>query len=225
MKKKILFIPVFINLEKNTLLLFDENPFYSNWNINMENQFLIKYILQNEDLDDYKLIKEQINTIENYDFKEITSKYELNENYIIFIAFKDNEGLKTFSKLNINDAKINIKEEFKGFKIKNKNKIETIIKFMKVKYDDELKKINLINSSIKLNIQLNLNSKDTSLINKIEKILNKIELIESYYINNFDNKITSYSILSNSTPDKLIKEFDKYNIDVTPENNIWFLNE
>ena len=96
---------------------------------------------------------------------------------------------------------------------------------MKVKYDDELKKINLINSSIKLNIQLNLNSKDTSLINKIEKILNKIELIESYYINNFDNKITSYSILSNSTPDKLIKEFDKYNIDVTPENNIWFLNE
>tara|TARA_B100000401_G_C52748958_1_gene692234 strand:- start:253 stop:1323 length:1071 start_codon:yes stop_codon:yes gene_type:complete len=224
-EKKILFIPVFINLEKNTLLLFDENPFYSNWNINMENQFLIKYILQNEDLDDYKLIKEQINTIENYDFKEITSKYELNENYIIFIAFKDNEGLKTFSKLNINDAKINIKEEFKGFKIKNKNKIETIIKFMKVKYDDELKKINLINSSIKLNIQLNLNSKDTSLINKIEKILNKIELIESYYINNFDNKITSYSILSNSTPDKLIKEFDKYNIDVTPENNIWFLNE
>ena len=34
-----------------------------------------------------------------------------------------------------------------------------------------------------------------------------IELIEKYYISYFNNDITSYSILSNSTPDKLEKEF------------------
>ena len=49
---------------------------------------------------------------------------------------------------------------------------------MKIRYDDEWKKINLINSSIKLNIQLNLNSKNIIFIKKIEKILNEIELIE-----------------------------------------------
>ena len=40
---------------------------------------------------------------------------------------------------------------------------------MKIKYDDEWKKINLINSSIKLNIQLNLNSKNIFLLKKLKK--------------------------------------------------------
>ena len=52
----------------------------------------------------------------------------------------------------------------------NQDKIKELIKFMKIRYDDEWKKINLINSSIKLNIQLNLDSKNISLIEKIEKI-------------------------------------------------------
>ena len=99
------------------------------------------------------------------------------------------------------------------------------MKLMKIKYDDEWKEINLINSSIKLNIQLNINSKDIKFVEKIEKILNEIELIEKYLISFFDNEIIRYTILSNSTPDKLIKEFEKYNIKVSIENNIWTLNE
>ena len=96
---------------------------------------------------------------------------------------------------------------------------------MKIKYDDEWKKINLINTSIKFNIQINLDSKNIVLIKKIEKIFNEIELIERYYVNYFNNEITSYSILSNSTPNKLINEFKKFNIKVTVNNNIWFLDE
>ena len=52
-----------------------------------------------------------------------------------------------------------------------------------------------------------------------------IELIEKYYISFFDNEITRYSILSNSTPDKLVKEFEKFNIKISIENNVWTLNE
>ena len=96
---------------------------------------------------------------------------------------------------------------------------------MKIRYDDEWKKINLINSSIKLNIHLNIDSKNIAFIEKIEKILSEIELIENYYISYFNNKITSYLILSNSTPNKLINEFKKFNIKVSTENNIWTLNE
>ena len=96
---------------------------------------------------------------------------------------------------------------------------------MKIKYDDEWKKINLINSSIKLNIQLNLDSKNIALLKKIEKIINEIELIEKYSINYFNNEITSYNILSNSTPDKLVNEFEKFNISVSIRNNIWTLSE
>ena len=224
-EKDILFIPVFVNLDDNNLLLFDENPFYKFWNNENENHFLLKYIMQNEDLDDYKLIQERVNFIENYDFKEIISKYELNENFIIFIILKDKDFYKTFSKLNINLIQSNIKEEFKVFDFEDRNKIEELIRFMKIRYDDEWKKINLINSSIKLNIKLNLNSKNINLIEKIEKILSEIELIEKYSINYFNSVNTSYSILSNSTPDKLINEFAKYNLKVSTKNNIWTLNE
>tara|TARA_Y100000591_G_scaffold129841_1_gene111245 strand:- start:9380 stop:10450 length:1071 start_codon:yes stop_codon:yes gene_type:complete len=224
-ERNVLFIPILVDLEKNSLFLFDENPFYKYWNHEEENQFLLKYILQNEDLDDYKLIQDRINFIENYDFEEIISKYELNDNYIIFIVFKDVENLKTFSKFNVNSIKSNFKIEFPKFKFEEKNKIKELIRSMKIKYDDEWKKINLINTSIKLNIQLNVDSKNIILIEKIEKVLSQIELIEKYYISFFNNEITSYSILSNSTPDKLIKELEKFNFKISTENNTWVLNE
>ena len=224
-EKNILFIPVFIDQKDDSLLLFNENPFYRKWNNEEENQFLLKYIMHNEDLDDYKLIQERISSIENYDFKEITSKYELNENFIIFIILKDNGNFKTFSKFNIDSVKSNFKEEFKIFEFNNQDKIRELIKFMKIRYDDEWKKINLINSSIKLNIQLNLDSKNIKLIEKVEKILSQMELVEKYYISYFNNEITSYSILSNSTPNKLFNEFEKFNFKISMENNIWTLNE
>ena len=224
-EKDVLFIPVYIDLEEESILLFDENPFYKNWNYEKENYFLINYILQSEDLDDYKLIKDRIAFIENYDFNEIISKYEINKNFIIFIVFQDKQTFKTFSKFNINSIQSNFKLEFKKFNFDEKDKVEKLIQLMKTRYDDEWKKINLINSSIKLNIQLNLNSKNILFVEKIENILNEIELIEKYFISFFDNEITRYSILSNSTPDKLIKEFEKFNIKVTVKDNIWILNE
>ncbi len=224
-EKDILFIPIYINLEKESVLLFNENPFYKNWNYEKENYYLLNYILQSEDLDDYKLIQDRISFIENYDFKEIISKYEVNENFIIFIILQDKEKFKTFSKFNINAIKSNFKLEFEKFDFEEQDKIKQLIKSMKIRYDDEWKKINLINSSIKLKIQINLNSKNIAFIEKIEKIINEIELIENFFISSFDNEITRYSILTNSTPDKLLNEFKKFNIKVSIENNIWNLDE
>ena len=224
-EKKVLFIPILINLDKDSLLLFNENPFYKNWNQREQNTFLLKYILHNEDLEDYTLIKERINFIENYDFNEIISKYELNENYIIFILLKDNDNLKTFSKLNINTIQSNFEQEFQVFELNKQEKVLDLIKIMKTKYDDEWKKINLINTSIKLNIKLNLSSQNIEFIEKIKKILSKIELIENYYITDFSNEVTTFSILSNSTPNKLINEFEKYNLNVITENNLWTIDE
>ena len=224
-EKEVLLIPIFVNMDDNNLFLFNENPFYKNWNNQKENHFLLKYILHNEDLDDYKLIKEKVNFIETYDFKEIISKYELNENYIIFIVFQDNENFKTFSKFNINSIEKNFKEEFEPFEFENQKKIDELIKFMKIRYDDEWKKINLINSSIKLNIILEIGSKNILLIEKIEKILKEIELVEDFNIINFNNNLTTYSVLSNSTPDKLINEFKKFNLSVDNKNNVWKLYE
>ena len=109
-------------------MLFNENPFYKNWYYEEDNdhQYLLTYILQNEDLDDYKLIQERINFIENYDFKEIISKYELNESFIIFIVFTDNNSFKTFSKLSINSIESNFKQEFQRFSLEDQDKVKEL---------------------------------------------------------------------------------------------------
>ena len=224
-EKNILFIPFFINSEKDNVLLFDENPFYKYWNYDENDQFLLKYILQNEDLDDYQLIQDRINVIENYDFREIILKYELNENYIILIIFKDENYFNTFSKFNVSSINSNFKKEFQAFDFNEKNKVKELISSLKIRYDDEWKKINLINTSIKLNIQLNIDSSNILLSEKIEKILSEIDLVEEYQINQFDNEIINFEVLSNSTPDKLINELEKYNINISTENNIWTLSE
>ena len=130
-EKKVLFIPIFIDTTKNSILLFNENPFYSNWNFEDENHFLINYVLHNEDLDDYKLIQERIDFIENYDFKEIISKYELNENYIILIIFKDENYFNTFSKFNVSSINSNFKKEFQVFEFNKENKIKELISSLK----------------------------------------------------------------------------------------------
>ncbi len=125
----------------------------------------------------------------------------------------------------MNSVKSNFKEDFKKFKFDNVDKIKKLIISLKTRYDDEWKKINLINSSIKLNIELEIDSKNILLIEKVEKMLSEIELIEKFSINYFNNEKTSFLILSNSTPNKLINEFDKYKINISSKNNVWVVNE
>ena len=64
---------------------------------------------------------------------------------------------------------------------------------------------------------------------KIRLLQNGKSPIESlkikYFQKNYSQISTSYSILSNSTPDKLLNEFKKFNINVSTENNVWTLNE
>ena len=77
LKKKIIFIPVIIDESKKELLIFSDNKIYDSWNTYTENYHLIEYILPTEDLEDINLIKSKYEFIEEYDFKEITNKYNL----------------------------------------------------------------------------------------------------------------------------------------------------
>ena len=71
----------------------------------MHKHYLLKYIVPNEDIEDINFLKKNINNIEDYNFNEIISKYDLND-YIIIILFKNNKNLKILSKLNFNNNRI-----------------------------------------------------------------------------------------------------------------------
>ena len=68
-EKKILLIPILINEDINEISLFSENIFFRNWVDKEKSNFQLNYILPVDDLDDIKIIKENINFIEEYNFK------------------------------------------------------------------------------------------------------------------------------------------------------------
>ena len=100
-EKNLFLMPILIDIEKKQISLFSENLFYLNWNNKNEKHYLLKYILPNEDLEDINILKKNINNIEDYDFSEIISKYDLKD-YIIIIFFKNENQLRALSKLNFN---------------------------------------------------------------------------------------------------------------------------
>ncbi len=220
-KEKILFVmPILIDSQENELFLFSENPFYLDWNKKNEKHYLLKYIVPNEDIEDINIIKKNINNIEEYNFNEIISKYDL-EDYIIIILFKNNDKLKTLSKINFNNNLFISNQIFSGVNFDEKDSLTKIIKKLKKSYEDRWKKINQINTSIKLQLTLSIDSKNYKLIQKFEKKILNLDLVSNYYIDYFSNENTIYKIIYNSTPKKFIQEIENTGIKLDTSSKIW----
>ena len=216
-EKTLLLIPILINNEKKQILLFSENPFYNNWNNYKERHHLLNYILPNEDIEDINLIKKNIDNIEEYNFDEIVSKYEI-DNYIILILFQKKNNFNVLMKSNFNNKLIISNQNFDWGENQT---IENIINNLKLDLENQWKKLNIINVSIKLPITLSVNSKNYILVKKLEIKLNNLDLVSSFYINSIDNNELIYKIIYNSTPDKFINEFSSDEIKLNTNNSIW----
>ena len=216
-EKDLLLIPILIDNNKKQILLFSENSFYMNWNKSNKKYHLLNYILPNEDIEDINMIKKNINNIEEYDFNEIISKYDIND-YIILILFQKKNNFSALMKTNLNN-KLVISN--KNFEWEENQSIEKIIEDLKIEFENQWKKLNIINVSIKLPITLSVNSKNYKLIQNLEKKLNELDLISNFYIESFNNKKLIYKIIYNSTPDKFINEFSNSNIKLNTGQSIW----
>ena len=216
-EKTLLLIPILINNEKKQIILFSENPFYNNWNKSKKKHHLLNYILPNEDIEDINLIRQNIDNIEEYNFNEIVSKYEI-DNYIILILFQKKNNFNALMKSNLNNKVIISNKKFNW---SENQSIENVINNLKLEFENQWKKLNIINVSIKLPITLSVDSKDYSLSQKLEKKLYELDLVSNYYIDNFSNEKIIYKIIYNSTPDKFINEFTNSNIKLNTSNSIW----
>ena len=215
--KDVFLVPILINSKKNQISLFSENIFYVNWNKSNEKHFLLNYILPNEDIEDINLIKKNASNIEEYDFKEIVSKYAISD-YIILILFQKENSLNALIKTNLNNKKFISNKKFDS---SENQSAENIIKELKFELENQWKKLNIINISIKLPITLSINSKNHNLIRDLEKKLYDLDLVANYYIDSFSNEKIIYKIIYNSTPDKFINEFLNSGIKLNTSNSIW----
>ncbi len=224
LKKDFLFIPVFIDQNKNQVSIFSENKLFINWNKNNKKFSLLNYVLPTQDLDDFNFIKKNINNLENYDFKEILDKYNIDD-HIIMIVFKNNNKIRVFNKIFFNKEN-NLKNlNFNEVDFNNDKEINELIDNLKLVYEDFWKSQNEINTSVKLSLNISINNTNNIKINKFEKILSNMDLIYNFYIYKFDNKNNFYKVIFNGTPDKFLEVMGNQNYDFEIKNKTWVLNE
>ena len=221
-KKKFLFVPIIIEENKENLLVFSDNKFYDEWNNYSESFYLIEYILPTEDLEDLNLIKKQYDLIEQYDFKEITSKYYLDDS-VIALIFINKKTIRILSRITVNNKVVLINQSFSNTDINNTDELSTIIKNLKLMYEDYWKNINQINTSIKLPIYIKVNSRNTSNVYRLENTLGELNLIYDYFISKFDKDFIYYQITYNGTPDIFLKSMEKQNFNFNTQNKTWVL--
>ena len=220
--KNILFFPIIINENKKELLLFSNNKIFDEWNDVSKSFHLIKYILPAEDLEDLNLIKNSYELIEEYDFKEITKKYNLKDS-IIALIFKNEKELRVLTRITISDNVILKNRSFSDIDLNNKEHRVNIINNLKVIYEDYWKNLNQINTSIKLILNLKIDNSDNFKTSSFEKILGETDLIYDFFITKFDKDFIHYQITFNGTPNKFLKSMSQNNYNFDTQNKIWVL--
>jgi len=219
-KKSIFFIPIVLDEDKNEILMFSESNLFNRWNSNTKNYHLLKYILPTEDLEDFNLIKRNSKNLENYDFKEIIQKYNL-EDYIITIIFKNNEQIRVLNKINFN-KKIDLKNlNFKDINLDDDKEIEKFTENLKSIFENYWKSKNEINTSVKLPIKISIDNQNNSKISDFENILANIDLIYDFNIYKFNNKKNIYKIIFNGSPDYFLKIMKDENYELDTQNQVW----
>tara|TARA_S200000501_G_scaffold323760_1_gene320604 strand:+ start:147 stop:1208 length:1062 start_codon:yes stop_codon:yes gene_type:complete len=221
-EKKFFFIPVIIDQSNTEPLVFSNNPIYKIWTEVNKKNYLIEYILPTEDLEDLNLIKDNYLELEDYSFEEIIKKYFL-DNSIIALFFRDDNQIKVLSKINIKKKKVIQSNSFKNIDFNDSKSLEHLILDLKIIYEDFWKENNLINTSIKLLLSIQVNNTDFDSSSKFEETLNKIDLISNYSISNFNKDYIFYEIIFNGTHNNFINIMKDQNHNFDTQNKTWIL--
>ena len=222
MKKKIIFIPIIIDENKNELIIFSNNIVFDKWKDYTESYHLIDYILPTEDLEDLNLIKNNYENIEKYNFKEIISKYSL-EDSIVALIFKNDKDLRVLSKISIQKNIILKNQTFLDVDINNKEQISKIIPKLKTIYEDYWKSSNQINTSIKLILNIKVDNNNNFKVQNFEKTLNEKDLIYNFIIQKFDKDFIYYQVVFNGTPNVFLETMSEENYIFNTQNKVWYL--
>jgi len=98
-----------------------------------------------------------------------------------------------------------------------------VVKGLKQLYEDQWKKHNEINTSIKLPITISINSKKTKKIIELEQALDSLDLVSDFNILSFNSESIQYKITYNGTPNIFLNDMIKKNLELEMKNNIWIL--
>ena len=219
-KKDLLLIPVMVNLELNQISLFNNNIFYKKWNNNHERYYLLNYILPSEDLEDVGLLSQNSQSIEDYDFKKVIKKYDLND-FIITIIYKDNDSLRVLSKIQLNQSFKVENEKFENIDLLKEKDLNLVLINLKNTYENYWKSINQINTSIKLPLTISIDATRHKKIQTFENGLSELDLVSNFEILRLNNNNIYFKIIYNGSPNRFISEIKAKGVEINTQNQIW----
>jgi len=222
LKEQFLFIPVIIDEKGNDISIFSNNPIYANWNKTNKRYQLIKYLLPSEDLEDLNLIKEKLDVIETYDFNEITKKYFL-KNSIISLIFRGKNEVRILTKIYNDKNEIIKNDTFKNINIDNETDLNFLIENLKNLFEDTWKKLNEINTSIKVPIRIKIKNDDLKKSNNFELFLNEIDMVSDYSVQKFDKEFIFYEVLFNGTVQNFINIMKNKKYNLNTQKKVWMI--
>tara|TARA_B100001057_G_scaffold447164_1_gene486431 strand:+ start:13488 stop:14567 length:1080 start_codon:yes stop_codon:yes gene_type:complete len=221
-KNKLLYLPIVIEEDKKNLFIFTNNIIFKEWNSFNESHHLIEYVLPTEDLEDLEIIKKRYEFIEQYDFKDIISKYDL-EDAIISLIFKNKNKIRVLSRITFRNDVFLKNTSFVNLNLNNQIDLNQIIKELKINFEDHWKSVNQINTSIKLPLKIKIKNKNEKKISNFEKILEDTDLIYDFFINKFDNNFIVYEIIYNGTPNIFLESMSEKNLNFDIQDKNWIL--
>jgi len=221
-RNKVLLFPILIETKNNNIYLFNNNIFYNKWNEQKNSYDLLDYLLPSEDIEDLVELQKISKDIETYDFSNLIKKYDIKDS-IILIIYKESNSVRTLSKINL-DNTLKIKNmNYPKIDIVNVDDFSSIVKSLKQLYEDQWKKNNEINTSIKLPITISINSKKAKKIIELEQALDSFDLVSDFNILNFNSENIQYKITYNGTPNIFLNDMREKNLELEMKNNMWTL--
>ena len=222
-KKSIFIMPILIDSNNFSVNLFNQNPFFLNWLKGTGEHYLLNYILPSEDIDIINILNKNIESLENYNYSSIIKKYEVKD-FIICLIFHDKNEIRVLSKITINNQEKIQNNIYNNINLDNEDELISLIISIKNNYEDNWKKINLINRSVKLPLSISVDANDYQKNRLFKEFLNNTEFVSNFFIKDFNNKKIIYKIIFNGSPSRFLELCNKNNILIDTTNQIWQLN-
>jgi len=219
-KLNLFFLSVIVDSDAGELAYLGKNPIYENWNYHKENYHLLNYIFPTEEIEDIQIFNNNIKLIEEYNFENILKKYDLKD-YIILIIYQNQNKINVLSKLQLNNTYKIFNINYNDINLDDEKSILRLISDLKNFYEDEWKKLNLINTSIRLSLTLSLLSKDYDKIKLFEKTLKNLDLVSNFMVSSFNNENIFYKVIYNGSPDKFFNEIESKGLSFKKNNQTW----
>ena len=218
-KEEVYLLPI---LKKdNQLYIYSQNYFYEKWNTNSESE-LVEFILPLENIEVIQSVNLNKNDLINLNLREVFSEY-LNKNLALIILEETKEKTKIYLRSKILGKNVN-----KNISIdkNNLNKIEysdKIIKETSSEIINLVKSQNLIDVKTPSFLNTKLTVSKNHNLDELNKRLKKIELIDSIYVQEFNNKHVVIKIRYLGKLDKIIKKLEKQKVILKLIDEQWSL--